>query len=167
MKIKGILVPVDFSPGSLQALAYAADLAKAFRAELQALFVVEPVLFVVPDYAGAPSNALIDLINEQRRTARAELARLEQRYARRGVKVRGLIQTGRPYEAIGDCAKRSKADLIVMATHGRTGVSRLLMGSVTERVVRTAPCPVLTLHTDTRTRRGSARRQRGKASTSA
>jgi len=160
MKINRILVPVDYSPGSLQALKYAADLAKPLGAELLALAVVEPILFVVPDYAGAQSSTLAELINEQRRAARAELARLERRYAKRGVRLRPLVLIGRPSTAINETATRLKADLIIMATHGRTGVSRLLMGSVTERVVRTATCPVLTLRTDARPRRAAARRRR-------
>ena len=146
MKIKRILVPIDFSPGSLQALEFAVSLAKPFMAELVLLFVIEPVLYLVPDYAGAQSAALADALDAQRRTARAEFARLERRYGKRGLKLRALLETGRASQTIADTAKRLKVGIIVMATHGRTGVSHLLMGSVAERVVRTAPCPVLTLH---------------------
>jgi nucleotide-binding universal stress UspA family protein len=146
MNIKRVLVPIDFSSSSLRALEFAVDLAKPFKAELVMLFAVEPILYVVPDYGGAQSAAMADALDAQRRTARAELARLERRYAQRGLKVRPVMETGRASQVIADAAKRLKADLIVMSTHGRTGVSRLLMGSVTERVVRTATCPVLTLH---------------------
>jgi nucleotide-binding universal stress UspA family protein len=160
MKFKRIVVPVDLSSSSLQALEFAADLAKPFDAELIALFVIEPVLYVVPDYSGAQSSALAELASDQRRLGRAELARIERRYARRRVRLRGEILNGLPAAVIVDAAKRAKADLIVMATHGRTGVSRLLMGSVAERVVRTATCPVLTLHPAAApaTRRRSARK---------
>jgi universal stress protein A len=146
MKFKRILVPVDFSSSSLQALEFAADLAKPFDAEVVVLFVIEPVLYPVPDFASAHSSALAELVDDQRRSARAELARSARRYARRRVRLRTAIEYGAPPRVIVDAAKRAKADLIVMATHGRTGVSRLLMGSVAERVVRTAACPVLTLH---------------------
>ena len=146
MKIKRVLVPVDFSPSSLRALEFAVDFVKPFTAELLLLFAIEPILYVVPDYGGAQSAAMADTLDAQRRTARTELARLERRYTKRGIKVRSLLETGRASQAIADAAKRLKADLIVMSTHGRTGVSHLLMGSVTERVVRTATCPVLTLH---------------------
>ncbi len=146
MRIKRILVPIDFSPSALQALEFATSFAKPFTAELQLLFVVEPVFYLVPDYAGAQSAAMAEALDAQRRTARAEFARLEQRYAKRGITLRTLLETGRASQAIVDTAQRLKADLIVMATHGRTGVSHFLMGSVAERVVRTATCPVLTLH---------------------
>jgi nucleotide-binding universal stress UspA family protein len=164
MKIKRILVPVDFSTGSLQALDYAVDLAKPFGAELQLLFVLEPILLVAPDYASGQSSALAELINEQRRNARTELENLQARCAKRGIKVRGAMLSGRAADAIGSAAKRLKADLIVMATHGRTGVSRLVIGSVTERVVRTATCPVLTLHANPRR---TARRPRTKPAAAA
>jgi nucleotide-binding universal stress UspA family protein len=157
MKIKRILVPIDFSPQSLQALDFAVDLAKPFRAALHVLLVIEPVAYVVPDYAGAQNAALVEVLEEQRRSGRAELARLGKRYAKRGVALRTLLQTGQPYQVIADEARRSKADLIVMATHGRTGLSRLLTGSVAERVVRTATCPVLTLHARAPVKRGSRR----------
>jgi nucleotide-binding universal stress UspA family protein len=146
MDIKRIVVPLDLSFSSLKALEFAADLAKPFAAELIALFVIESALTVVPNYGGVPGAALQQMANEQRRASERHLARIERRYARRGVRLRSIIQTGIPAQTIVELATRSKADLIVMATHGRTGVSRLLMGSVAERVVRTATCPVLTLH---------------------
>ena len=146
MKIKRIVVPVDFSANSMRALDFAADLAKPFGAELVALFAVEPLVNMMPDYGGAQTSAVAELLEEQRRSGSAELARIEKRYRRRGIKLRTLMATGRSSEVIADTAKRLNADLVVMATHGRTGVSRLLMGSVTQKVVRAAPCPVLTLH---------------------
>ena len=146
MDIKRIVVPLDFSFSSLKALEFAADLAKPFAAELIVLFVVESVLYVVPNYGGVPGAALQQMAIEQRRTSERHMARIERRYARKGVRLRSIIQTGVPAQTIVELAKHMNADLIVMATHGRTGVSRLLMGSVAERVVRTTTCPVLTLH---------------------
>lgn len=159
MKIKRILVPVDFSANSHEALDYAADLAKPFKAELVAMFVIEPIYYAAPDYAGVSSSILSGLIDEQRRSAREQLARLEKQFSKRRIALRTVMQTGTPYQVIVDGAKRLKADLIVMATHGRTGVSHLLMGSVSERVVRTATCPVLTLHAGQKRRRPAARRR--------
>ena len=144
MLLKRIVVPTDLSASSLQALEFAAELARPAGAELVLLFAIEPI-FHVPDYAGAPSAAVADLIEEEQRRARAELARLEQRYTQLGLTVRTLLLSGKPCEVIVDTAKQVNADLIVMATHGRSGVARLLMGSVTEGVVRTATCAVLTL----------------------
>lgn len=145
MLIKRILVPVDFSPNSLAALDYAVEFSKPFKAEIALLFVVEPIYYTVPDFAGGASPAMAALLDEQIRSGRAQLLRLEQRYSRRRLKMRALLQTGTPHQAIVDTANQIKADLIIMATHGRTGVSHLLLGSVSERVVRAATCPVLTL----------------------
>ena len=85
------------------------------------------------------------MIEEQRASATQQLARLQARYAKRQIKLRTLLQTGTPYQAIVDTAKAVKAGLIVMSTHGRTGMKHLLLGSTAERVVRTAACPVLTM----------------------
>ena len=144
MKIKVILVPIDFSSTSLDALESAVDFAKSFKAGLTVLFVIEPIYYAVPDFVGAPA-AMGSLIEEQIRTGREQLLALQRRYAKRRVKLRTLMRTGTPYQEIVNTAKSLKADLVVMATHGRTGVTHLLLGSVAERVVRSAHCPVLTL----------------------
>jgi nucleotide-binding universal stress UspA family protein len=159
MKIKRILVPVDFSANSLQALDYAVDFSKPFKAQLMILHVVEPIYYEVPDLTGASGVALAGVIDDLHRTARDQLARLEQRYAKRRVKLRALLQTGVAAEAIADAGKQLNADLIVMATHGRTGMAHLLMGSVAERVVRNATSPVLTLRVGQKRRRASARKR--------
>lgn len=143
MKLKRILVPIDFSPTSLKALEHAADLAAPSKAELLLLSVVEPLYPLMPDYDGVQSAALGRILDDHREAARKGLERLERRCAKRRLRVRSLVGTGRPFEVIGQAAKRQRADLIVIATHGRTGFSHLLTGSVAERVVRTAPCPVL------------------------
>jgi nucleotide-binding universal stress UspA family protein len=159
MTIKRILVPVDFSEPSLAALEYAVSFAKPFKARLTMLFVVEPVYSAVPGFADGATVAMADLLDQQRRSARAQLVRLEQRYAKRRVKLRALLQTGSAHRAIADAAKQTKTDMIIMATHGRTGLSHLLMGSVAERVVRSATCPVLTLRAGSRVRRSAPRRR--------
>lgn len=143
--IKRILVPVDFSAASLKALDYAADFAKPLKAELCVLFVVEPIYYAVPDLAGAAAGTTVGLVEEQRKAAVKQLERLQGRYARKGQKLRTVLQNGTPYQAIVDTAKSLKANLICMSTHGRTGMTHLLLGSVAERVVRSAACPVLTI----------------------
>jgi nucleotide-binding universal stress UspA family protein len=162
--IKRILVPVDFSTNSLQAVDYAIDFAKPWKAELQLVFVVEPIYYTMSEFA-AP--AVGELVEEQRRSGRAELIRLESHCARRKVKVRAVLQVGRPYQAIVDTAKQLKSDLIIMATHGRTGMSHLLLGSVAERVVRFAGCPVLTVHPTKKARRAAPRTSARKAAPTA
>lgn len=136
MTIKRILVPVDFSKASLAGLDYAVQLAKRFKATLAVLFVVEPLY-----YAGD----LGLFLEEQQRFGREELSRLSSRLKKRHLKCRTVVQTGVPYQMIAAEAERWNADVIVLATHGRSGLSHLVMGSVAEKVVRTARCPVLTL----------------------
>ncbi|MGD9762917.1 MAG: universal stress protein [Candidatus Binatia bacterium] len=144
MKIKRILVPVDFSRYSLKALDDAADLAAPFGAELVAVFVIEPIYYAMPDFVGA-GGSVGSVVEEQRQSAERELAKLRERQERRGRRLRTLVRSGAPHEGIVDAAAAVKASLIVMATHGRTGLTHVLMGSVAERVVRSAPCPVLTI----------------------
>jgi nucleotide-binding universal stress UspA family protein len=153
MTIKRILVPADFSANSLYALDYAVDFRQAVEGRLL-IYVVEPLYYAMSEFA-AP--AVGELLEEQRRQSRADLTRLEASYAKRKVKLRALLQVGRPYQAIVDAAQQLKADLIIMATHGRTGMFHLLLGSVAERVVRLAGCPVLTLPAVKKMRRARAR----------
>lgn len=145
MPIKQILVPVDFSDVSLEALDYAVELAKGFKAAVAAVFVVEPLYYAAPPTAYGSATQVAMLLDDQRKLGREELAKLAAKMKKRGVELRTILQEGTPYDRIADTAKRIKADLILMATHGRTGLTHLLMGSVTEKVVRSAPCPVLTL----------------------
>jgi nucleotide-binding universal stress UspA family protein len=161
MKIKRILVPVDFSKHSLKALDYAADFAKAFEAELHVLFVLEPIAYATPaDFYAGMATQISDLITEQRRSATRRLAQLQTTLGKKGITAKPVLRSGIAYQEIIDAAKKLKADLIIHATHGRTGLSHLVMGSVAERVVRAAPCPVLTLRSDVAkklTRPGKAR----------
>lgn len=162
MMLRRILVPVDFSERSLQALDYAVELGRPFGAELLVIFVVEPVYYATPaDLYGASAN-LSMLLEEQMRIGEEQLAELGRRLAKRKVKHRTFLDAGVPYQMITDRAGSLKADLIVMATHGRTGLSHLLLGSVAERVVRNASCPVLTVRTAAARRRstGAKRRKR-------
>jgi universal stress protein A len=155
MAIKKILVPVDFSDGSLQALDYAVALGRPFQAELLILFVVEPVYYATPaDLYGASAN-LSMLLEEQRRVGERQLAELGRRLEKEKVRFRTFLDSGVPYQKITDRAQRLGADLIVMATHGRTGLSHLLLGSVAEKVVRSAHCPVLTVRTAPKRRRSA------------
>jgi nucleotide-binding universal stress UspA family protein len=131
-----ILVPIDFSDPSDVAFAYGRDLAKRFDAALHLLHVTDnPFLrAVVGDrrsHEEAPARWLQDRLTDAER--------------RRGA-VAVVEQSDEPADEILRYAKTAKIDLIVMGTHGRTGLARVALGSVAEAVVRAAPCPVLTVH---------------------
>jgi universal stress protein A len=140
MKIQRILCPVDFSDRSRQAVEYARGFAETFQSEIHLLHVIEPIIYPI-EYGVAPTPHL-DLEETARTNAEVELKRLVEN-STRGIATKIWVRIGRAAEAIVDVAKDAKVDLIVMATHGRTGVSHLFLGSTAERVVRLAPCPVL------------------------
>lgn len=146
MAIRRILVPVDFSSASLQALEYASEFRRPHKAELIVLHAVEPIYFAAMDgFYGAGFDASI-VYQEMDRAAREQLARLAAKLRMRRIDARVLHTVGPAHQVIVDAAKKLKADLIIMSTHGRTGLAHVFMGSVAERVVRSAPCPVLTTH---------------------
>ena len=144
-RISRILVPTDFSATSDLALDYAREIAQRFGASLHLLHVLEDP-FVHGPFA---SEALIDETADVRRTiledARARLARRVQRREGEVAAASAQIVSGHSAETIVKHARQLGADLIVMGTHGRTGLAHLLIGSVAERVFRTAPCPVMTV----------------------
>ena len=140
-----ILVPVDFSPYSSAAIAAAVDLSRRYDGIVTLLHVFEPGRLVVPDglmfyMPGQLENLLAEyaklLEKTKAETQAAGALRIETRQAQ-----------GIASDEIVELARSEKFDLIVMGTHGRTGVKHALIGSVAERVVRTAPCPVLTVKT--------------------
>lgn len=139
MKIRKLLCPIDFSPASREALEEAVDLARQHQAELTVVHVLAPVPVGVPE-------ALIDPSYVQRLydDVAGELAVWKQQAETMGapaVKARRL--DGTPWDAVVETARAEGHDLIVMSTHGRTGLSHALIGSVAETVVRHAPCSVL------------------------
>jgi universal stress protein A len=143
-KLARILAPTDRSPTSQKAVAYAQNLAKRFGAELHVVRVIADEEKALHEFA---VTGIIDKSDPQDDQSRwlAELVgdagdvrRIEN------------VQIGKDIpEGIVRYAKHNDIDLIVMATHGRTGLTHLLMGSVAEKVVRSAPCPVLTLRPET------------------
>jgi nucleotide-binding universal stress UspA family protein len=138
-----ILVPVDFSLHSAEALVYAADIARSRGASIDILHVMEPREYSLSEgYAtSAPERRELDV--------EAELAAADnQARAAGAVRVATKRVTGKASSAIVALAEEGDYDLIVMGTHGRTGVEHALMGSVAEQVVRNAPCAVLTVRPD-------------------
>jgi nucleotide-binding universal stress UspA family protein len=130
------LAPTDFSAPATQAVTAAFDLAQTFGAKLSLLHVIE-----VPAYSIKVALPLETLERDDRRQLALPLPEAEVAH----VDVTRLVHMGVPYQRIVESATAEQVDLIVMATHGRTSLSHLVLGSVAERVVRMAPCPVLTI----------------------
>ena len=143
--IRSILVPVDFSENSRSALEYAAEFARRFGAELDVLHVWEVPTFV-PVESAALADAGTSILELARKAAERQLEIFVATAAQKGIRVRDAKNVpGHPAHAIVDAATAGGYDLLVLGTHGRTGLSRTLIGSVAERVVRHAHCPVLTV----------------------
>ena len=141
--LKRILVPIDFSDSSAAALDYAVTLAKKFDAKLVLLHVVEPAVY--PDnYLMTP--ATLDEANQNLiSTSRERLTTLKEEPSLQGLSVELLVRMGRAQSEIPDTAKATDTDLIVMGTHGHSGLKHVLLGGTAERVVRHSSCPVLTV----------------------
>jgi universal stress protein A len=139
--IKKVLVPIDFSDYSKSALKYAVNFSKLFNAEIILIYVVEPVIYP-PDFSMG-QIAMPSLNTEWDERAKDELDKLAKSEISTSVKT--ILKTGKPFVEIIETAKEENIDLIIIATHGHTGVEHILFGSTAEKVVRKAPCPVLTL----------------------
>lgn len=142
-----VLCPVDFSEWSTNAMQYAAFLCKQLDAHLTLLHVFEMPAFAAPP-KGYSSIATAS-VEESLRQLSEELSQRLRR-ASRGLDVGGkpiatTLREGTPYRVIVEAAGELGADLVVMGTQGRSGVQRILLGSVAERVLRAAPCPVVTV----------------------
>lgn len=145
MTISRILVPTDFSPDADAAFAYALELANALGASVDLLHVVEDPMaagvWSSPMYTAAVTGLQINLV----RDAKEQLRRCVPMIAGVRFGVFRHVLVGNPAVEIVEMAHERASDLVVMGTAGRSGLSHLLAGSVAERVVRTAPCPVLTV----------------------
>jgi nucleotide-binding universal stress UspA family protein len=139
---KTILVPTDLSEGAEQALDYACELAKTLGATIHLVNVIGIPALGVPELGLAMTSTVIDQIMIDNQTALEKLAEAKRCSAQIG---QVMLKTGDAKDMINQTAKEIGADLIVMSTHGRRGIKRALLGSVTETVVRSAPCPVLTV----------------------
>jgi nucleotide-binding universal stress UspA family protein len=139
-----IMHPSDFSPASQAAFAKAVDMAKASRAELTIVHVLSPVMPVPGD--GYISPKVYDEIAASTRAwAQKQLDRRVAKAKTAGVRAKGMLMDGVAHEQIIRAAKAKRADLLVLGTHGRSGLAKLFIGSVAGRVVSAAPCPVLTV----------------------
>jgi nucleotide-binding universal stress UspA family protein len=143
-EIKRILYATDFSPASEPAFEDAVDFANQNNAELLLVHVVEPVRYVAGEEFGGPELYVkLEEITDQ--NAQASMNKLLEKIEGLQIKARGMLLKGVAHEQIVNAAENEKADMIVIGTHGRTGFSKLFMGSVAGRVVSTALCPVLTV----------------------
>ena len=143
MQFRHILAPTDFSEYSKQAVTSALEWAQKFGAKLTILHVIELPPYPVEGYV--TPNLSQTFMDDLERQATTELAQVIPEAEAAGVGVARVVGVGTPYRKIIDTAEAEQVDLIVMATAGRTGFSHLIMGSIAERVVRTASCPVLTI----------------------
>ena len=147
-----IVVPTDFSSASQSALEYAIDLATRYGAVIDLLHVVEEPAYLAssPDgyFAGLPA-----LRDQMREDGQRQLAATAQVCTAANVPYDTAIVSGRPATSIVQQAADRAADLIVMGTHGRSGLDHFILGSVAERVIRSAPCPVLTVRDPSRASR--------------
>jgi universal stress protein A len=136
-----ILTPVDFSELSSAALARARQIARQFGATVHLVHAVEPIIqpveFAIVPPAMEEVNMRLVAERKKRLEATSEGLRAE------GISCEAVVKLGKPWHVITELAKRLKADLIVIATHGHTGPKHLLLGSTAERVVQHAPCSVL------------------------
>jgi nucleotide-binding universal stress UspA family protein len=143
--ITNILVPVDFSAHSDRAFRYATTLAQRLGAKLALIHVVEDPFVTGAWNAEAYVPNIPELLNNLISGAERQLATLKESAAALGVTADTAVISGRPAHSIVEHATDGGFDLIVMGTHGRTGLSHVVMGSVAERVVQKAHCPVLTM----------------------
>jgi len=142
--LKRILVPTDFSKHSQNALKYGAAFAEKFAAELYLLHVVQDLAVFIPD-AVTVTPPITPPIEEMTAAVRGALEKLVRENQLERFAVHPEVREGTPFYEIIQFAKEMDIDLIVMGTHGHTGLAHVLMGSVTEKVVRKASCPVLSV----------------------
>ncbi|NLH73006.1 MAG: universal stress protein [Verrucomicrobia bacterium] len=148
LRIRRIMVPIDFSEYSVSALRYARAFAQHFGASLILLHVNEPTVF--PSELGYAPIAAETLDQQLRDDAHNRLKALAAECALEGLKADAEIRVGRPFNEIVTAAQELDADMIIIATHGFTGLTHVLMGSTAERVVRHARCPVLVVRENER-----------------
>ena len=151
VSIKKILVPTDFSESATAAYAYAKELAAIFKSQIILIHVYEPIVFYSEAPIGMPD--LVDIEKNIHASSDQSLDRIiDQHFKKENEEqpaVEKMLIQGKPFIEIIRVAKEQSVDLIIMSTHGRSALEHILLGSVTEKVVRKAPCPVLTIRSKT------------------
>lgn len=141
---KSILMPTDFSQGAEEAFEHVKDIAKSMGSFVHLLHVIQPVVY--PAGIELAHESLVNLQEELEQVAHINLGKLEKRLNDLGIKTKSTILLGTPSEQIAEYSLENNIDLIVIATHGASGIERFLFGSTTERVIRRAEIPVLVVH---------------------
>ena len=139
-EFKKILFPTDFSESAENASHYAISLAQKYGGKIYAVHVIEPFTYTVDfgiDYSAQ--------YKEMETSAKKLLNEIVASLKKSKIDVEGVLLSGEPFVEIIKYAKKKQVNLIIMATHGRTGIEHMLMGSVAEKVVRKSPCPVLSI----------------------
>jgi universal stress protein A len=142
LSVKTILVPVDFSGSSDRALEYAMDLADRLDARVTLVNTYEYPIYALPEGLMLPT---LEVESSVAKAARSALDAAVEKCRARGADVGGVLRSGRPWEEINHVAAEIGADLIVMGTHGRSGLAHAFFGSVAEKTMRGASCPVLVI----------------------
>ncbi len=143
MEIKTILYPTDFSRGARVAMDHVISLAQDYNAKLILLHVIQDIS--VAEWFIPSSLSVAELLEDLEKNAGKEIDALGDEIAAKVKTVEKIVVRGMPFVEIIRTARETNADLIVIGTHGRTGMDHVLFGSTAEKVVRKAPCPVLTV----------------------
>lgn len=141
IELRRILVPIDFSEHSKKALQYAIPFAEQFKASVDLLYVVEPAIYPADFSFGQVGFPSVE--DELRQRGGEELQALIRKEIGTRVPARSAVRTGKAFHEIDQYAREESIDLIIIATHGHSGMEHVLFGSTAEKVVRHAPCPVL------------------------
>jgi nucleotide-binding universal stress UspA family protein len=143
MQIKTILFPTDFSNGARAAMDHAISLAKDYQAKLILLYVIQDIS--IAEWYIPSSISAGELVEDMQKSAWQEMDKWIAEVSKQVKDVEKMVVRGVPFVEIIQTAKERNADLIVIGTHGRTGIDHMLFGSTAEKVVRKAACPVLTV----------------------
>jgi len=143
MQIKTILFPTDFSQGARAAMDHAISLAKDYQCKLILLYVIQDIS--IAEWYIPSSLSAADLMEDMQKSASHEMDKWGAEVSQTVKDVEKMVVRGVPFVEIIKTAKERQADLIVIGTHGRTGIDHMLFGSTAEKVVRKAACPVLTV----------------------
>lgn len=141
--IRRVLFPTDFSDNAQEAIPHVLEMSRRFEAQVDVLHVLESAVHPT-DFAWS-ATTIEDLAEKRKDAAEERLKSLVEEMGLAPDRATAVVEFGNPFEQIVRYAKEKNVDLIVMATHGRTGLSHLLLGSTAERVVRLAHCPVMTI----------------------